>query len=334
VTGKVKRYVDLGRGLVSQTFKEWSDDKAPRLGAALSYYTVFSLAPVLILVISIAGLVFGKDAAEGRLVGELRGLLGTDSAEVVQTMLAKASKPAHGVVSAIIGFFTLLLGATGVLIELQDALNTVWKVKPKPGGGVREILRERLLSFGLILAFGFLLLVSLVLSAVLSGLGGAFSRFIPGWVIFGYLLNYVVALAVTSALIASIYKILPDVKMAWRDVWVGAVVTSLLFQLGKFLIGLYVGKASVGSPFGAAGSLAVLLVWVYYSSQIILFGAEFTRVSAIRRGAHIVATSHADPAPDPGALTRETDTPDTDPRPPTERPAARSTPRSALSPGR
>jgi membrane protein len=267
-------------------------------------------------------------------VGELRGLLGTDSAEVVQTMLAKASEPAHGVVSAIISFFTLLLGATGVLIELQDALNTVWKVKPKPGGGLREILRERLLSFGLILAFGFLLLVSLVLSAVLSGLGEAFSRFIPGWVIFGYLLNYVVALAVTSALIASIYKILPDVRMAWRDVWVGAVVTSLLFQLGKFLIGLYVGKASVGSPFGAAGSLAVLLVWVYYSSQIILFGAEFTRVSAIRRGARIEATSHADPAPDPGALTREADTPDTDPRPPTERPAARSRAGSSLTAGR
>lgn len=166
------KYLTTAWGLTKQTFKEWSDDKAPRLGAALSYYTVFSLAPVLILVISIAGLAFGKDAAEGRIVGELQGLLGNEGAEVIQTMLAKASHPAKGIISAVIGVITLLLGATGVLIELQDALNTVWKVVPKPGGGIKTIIRERMLSFGLIMAFGFLLLVSLVLSALLAGMGG------------------------------------------------------------------------------------------------------------------------------------------------------------------
>jgi membrane protein len=327
VAGKIARIWKITREVVSQTAKEWSNDKAARLGAALSYYTVFSLAPVLILVISVAGLVFGKDAAQGRLVGQLQGLLGSEGAAVVQTMLAKASKPSSGIISAVIGFVTLLVGATGVLIELQDALNTVWKVAVKPGGGIKQILRERVLSFGLIVAFGFLLLVSLVMSAVLAGLGGALSRFIPGWVVIGYLINYGVTLAVMTTLIAMIYKILPDVKMAWRDVWVGAFVTSCLFQLGKYLIGLYVGKASVGSPFGAAGSLAVLLVWVYYSSQIILFGAEFTRVSALRRGAHIEPSARAEatsaaapPPPSPEAVGKG------QPPSPTSPPPAEKTP--------
>jgi membrane protein len=287
--------------LAKQTFKNWSDDKAPRLGAALSYYTIFSLAPVLILVISIAGLAFGKDAAEGRIVAEMRGLLGSQGAEVVQTMLAKASNRSGGIISTLVGVVLLLVGATGVLIELQDALNTVWKVVPKPGAGIKNIIRERLLSFGLILVFGFLLLVSLVLSAALAGLGSISSRFIPGWVIFGYILNYVVALLVITTLFAMIYKILPDVTLGWKDVWVGAFVTSILFQIGKFLIGLYVGKASVGSPFGAAGSLAVLLVWIYYSSQIILLGSEFTRVWSTRNGSQIVPTPNAVPAPVPVA---------------------------------
>lgn len=289
----MKRYFKTALELAKQTFKEYSADKAPRLGAALSYYTVFSLAPVLILVISIAGLAFGKEAAQGRIVSELQGVLGPEGAEGVQTMLAKANDTGSGIVSTVVGFLMLLVGATGVLIELQGAINTVWKVAPKPGGGIKELIRERLLSFGLILSFGFILLVSLVVSALLAGLGGMMSKIIPGWVIFGYLLNYAVALGVMTALIAMIYKILPDVKIAWRDVWVGALVTSVLFQIGKFAIGLYIGKASVGSPFGAAGSLAVLLVWVYYSSQIILLGAEFTRVSALRRGARIEPTPHA-----------------------------------------
>jgi membrane protein len=289
----LKKQLTTAVELAKDTFKEYIADKAPRLGAALSYYTIFSLAPVLILVIAIAGLAFGKDAAQGRIVGELDGILGSEGAKAVETMLAKASNTGSGVFSTVLGVVMLLVGATGVLIELQDAINTVWKVAPKPGGGIRALIRDRLLSFGLILSFGFILLVSLVLSALLAGLGGMMSKVVPGWVIFGYLLNYAVALAVMTALIAMIYKILPDVKIAWRDVWLGAFVTSVLFQIGKFAIGLYVGKASVGSPFGAAGSLAVLLVWVYYSSQIVLLGAEFTRVSALKRGARIEPSAHA-----------------------------------------
>ena len=289
----MRKFLATAVDLAKQTFKEYSADKAPRLGAALSYYTVFSLAPVLVLVISIAGLVFGNDAAQGRIVGQLQGLIGREAAQVVQTMLAKASDRGSGIISTVVGFVMLLVGATGVLIELQSAINTVWKVAPRPGGGLKAILHERLLSFGLILSFGFILLVSLLLSALLAGMGGMMSRLIPGWVVFGYLLNYAVALGLMTALIATIYKILPDVRIAWRDVWVGALATSILFQIGKFAIGLYVGKASVGSPFGAAGSLAVLLVWVYYSSQIILLGAEFTRVSAMKRGARIEPTAHA-----------------------------------------
>jgi membrane protein len=296
---RMKKFFKVALDLAKQTFKEYLADKAPRLGAALSYYTVFSLAPVLILVISIAGLVFGKDAAQGRIVGELEGLLGSEGATIVQTMLAKANHTGSGVLSTVLGFAVLLVGATGVLIELQDAINTVWKVAPKPGGGIKALIRERLLSFGLILSFGFILLVSLILSALLAGLGSMMSRFIPGWVVFGYILNYALALGIMTVLIATIYKILPDVRMAWRDVWVGALATSILFQIGKLIIGLYVGKASVGSPFGAAGSLAVLLVWVYYSSQIILLGAEFTRVSALRRGARIEPTSYAVPVERP-----------------------------------
>jgi membrane protein len=278
------KFFKIAWQLLKQTFSEWLNDKAPRLGAALSYYTIFSLAPVLILVISIAGLAFGKDAAQGRIVSELQGMLGSQGAAVVQTMLQKASHPGTGIISTVIGLVTLLIGATGVLIELQDALNTIWKVAAKPGGGIKTLVRERLLSFGLILVFGFLLLVSLVMSAALAAVGGKLSNLIPGWVILGYVLNYVVSLGVITTLIAMIYKILPDVEMQWRDVWVGAFATSVLFQVGKFLIGLYVGKAGVASPFGAAGSLAVLLVWIYYSSQIIFLGAEFTRIWALRRG--------------------------------------------------
>lgn len=288
-----KRSWNDGWTLVKRAVSSWSDDRAPSMGAALSYYTVFSLAPVLVLVISIAGLAFGNDAAEGRIVGELQGLLGAEAAQVIQTMLAKANDRGSGVVSTVVGFVMLLVGATGVLIELQDAINTVWKVAPKPGSGIKGIIRERLLSFGIIVSFGFILLVSLIFSALLAGMGSMMSRFIPGWVVVGYVLNYAVVLGIMTALIALIYKVLPDVKIAWRDVWFGALATSLLFQLGKFAIGMYVGKASIASPFGAAGSLAVLLVWVYYSSQIILLGAEFTRVSALRRGARIEPSPHA-----------------------------------------
>lgn len=279
--------------LIKETFSEWSNDKAPRLGAALSYYTIFSLAPLLVLVISIAGLVFGQKAAEGRLLGQLSQVVGTDAGVALQSMVAKAGEHRGGVIATIISIAVLMVGATGVVIELQDALNTVWKVVPKPGRGIKGLIRDRLLSIGIVLAFGFLFIVSLVASSALAAVGNVMSRWLPGWVILGYVLNYGVSFGVIGVMLAMIFKILPDVKMAWKDVWLGAAVTSVLFHVGKFLIGLYVGKASVGSTFGAAGSLAVLLVWIYYSTQLVLMGAEFTRAYANQFGSHVVPSDNA-----------------------------------------
>jgi len=277
---------------------EWSNDNAPRLGASLSYYTIFSLAPLLLMVISVASLALGAKAAQGKIVEQLSGLLGDEAAKAIQTMLEKASLHGGGVLATLIGFVTLIVGATGVMIELQDALNTVWKVVVKPGRGLKGIIRDRLLSFGIVLGFGFLLLVSLVLSAAVALLDAWIGGIVPGWVIVGYVLSYGLSLGLVAFVLAAIFKILPDVKIAWRDVWVGALVTSVLFHLGKFGISLYISKASVASTFGAAGSLAVLLVWIYYSSQIVLFGAEFTRVYANEYGTRVVADDNAIPVPE------------------------------------
>jgi membrane protein len=282
--------------MTRQTFSEWSDDNGGRLGAALSYYTIFSLAPLLLLVISIAGLAFGRQAAEGRIFEQLAGILGADAAELVQGAVAKASSTKGGVIGTIVGMAVLLLGATGIVIELQGALNAVWKVKPKPNRGVWGVVRTRILSVAMILSLGFLLLVSLVVSAALAALSSWLRSMIGDVAILGWFLDAVVALAVISTMVALIYKILPDARVAWRDVWVGAAATAVLFLLGKYLIGLYIGKASVGSAFGAAGSLAVLLVWIYYSAQIILLGAEFTRVYANRFGAKVKPSAQAVPA--------------------------------------
>jgi membrane protein len=287
-----------GWRLVKEAGSEWSNDKAPRMGAALSYYTIFSLAPVLLLVIAVAGLVLGASAAQGKIVSQFSGLLGVEAAKVIQTMLEKVGNRGHGILATGVGFVTLIIGATGVLVELQDALNTVWKVVAKPGRGVKGILRDRLLSFGIVLGFGFLLLVSLVLSAAVSILDSWLGGLIPGWVVVGYLLSYGISLGLVALVLAAIFKILPDVKMAWSDVWVGALVTSVLFHAGKFGISVYIGKAGVASTFGAAGSLAVLLVWVYYSSLIVLYGAEFTRVYANHYGTHVVPDDNAIAVPE------------------------------------
>lgn len=293
--------------MTRQTFAEWNNDKGGRLGAALSYYTVFSLAPLLLLVISIAGLAFGRQAAEGRMFGELSGLLGADTAHLIQSAVAKANHTRSGVLGAIVGVAILLAGATGVVIELQDAINTVWKVEPRPNRGVWGIVRTRLLSVAMILALGFLLLVSLVVSAALTALGGWLHDLFGTIAILSWFIDAVVSLGVISTLIALIYKILPDAEVAWRDVWVGAIATAILFMVGKYLIGLYVGKASVGSAFGAAGSMAVLLVWIYYSAQIVLLGAEFTRVFANRLGDKVRPSRQAiaaqpDAPPPPGGV--------------------------------
>jgi membrane protein len=282
--------------LTKQTFSEWSADKGSRLGAALSYYTVFSLAPLLLLIISVAGLAFGRAAVEGRIFGELTGIMGPDAARLVQSAVAKASHPRGGIIGAVLGLVALLAGATGVVGELQDALNTIWKLAPKPNRGLWGVIRTRMLSIAMILALGFLLLVSLVVSAALSAITGWLHGWLGNIVWVGWLVDGVVALTVISTLIALIYKILPDARVRWRDVWVGAGVTAVLFLLGKYLIGLYVGKASVASAFGAAGSLAVLLVWIYYSAQIVLLGAELTRLYANRYGAKVQPNSESVPA--------------------------------------
>jgi membrane protein len=291
------RFLRAAWALIKETCSEWSTAKAPRLGAALAYYTVFSLAPILLVVIAVAGFFLGPEAAQGRLTDELAGLLGADAASVVQSMLAKAGERKAGILATVVGLVTLLAGATGVMIELQGALNTVWEVVPKPGRGIKGILKDRALGLALVMSIGFLLLVSLVLSAALAAFSDVLERIMPGAVVLGYVLANTITIAVIGAFFALLFKVLPDAKIAWRDVWVGALVTSALFHVGKFAIGLYLGKASVGSAFGAAGSLAILLIWVYYSAQIVLFGAEFTRVYANRHGSHVVPDKDALPAP-------------------------------------
>lgn len=282
--------------MVKQSLSEWNDDKCTRLGASLSYYTIFSLAPLLLIVISIAGLFFGQKAAEGAIFTQLASLVGADAAKFIQDAVAKANHPGQGVVSLVVGFGALIVGATGVVVELQDALNTVWKVVPKPNRGIWGFVRTRLVSIAMILSLGFLLLVSLIFSAALAGLSGWLRSRLGNIALIGWVIDFAVSLGTISLLIALIYKILPEAHVAWRDVWVGAPITAALFLLGKYLIGIYIGKASVASAFGAAGSLAVLLVWVYYSTQLIFLGAEFTRVYANRFGDKVVPTRRAEPA--------------------------------------
>lgn len=289
----MKRKLGIVLELLKATFNEWIDDKAPRLGAALSYYTIFSLAPMLIIAIAVAGLVFGEEAARGQIVGQLQGLVGVEGGKAIETMLQSVSKPSTGIIATIIGVFTFILGATGAFVELQEALNTVWEVQPKPGSGIKSMLRYRLLSFSVLLGVGFLLLVSLVLSAAISAVTKFMGGFFPGFNFVAHALNFALSFGVVTVLFAMIYKILPDVKLAWSDVWVGAAVTSLLFTIGKAIIGLYLGTGSVSSAYGAAGSLVVLLVWIYYSAQIMLLGAEFTQVYADRFGSHVEPADNA-----------------------------------------
>lgn len=267
--------------LVSGTAEAWLDDQAPSLGAALAYYTLFSLAPFLLMVISIAGLVFGAEAVRGELLGQLRGTLGTDSARAIEQLLASVSEPAQSAASAGIGAVFLLAGATAVFGELQNAMDRIWRAPPQGGaGGLWRLLRTRLLSIGMICGIAFLLMVSLVLGTVMVALGTWWGRHMPGWQFLALALNEAATFALTTALFAFIYKVLPRVSVAWRDVWLGAGVTAVLFTLGKALISLYLGSTNVVSGFGAAGSLIVLLVWVYYSAQVFLLGAEFTWVYA------------------------------------------------------
>lgn len=278
--------------LVKEAAADWSHDRAPRLGAALAYYTVFSLVPFLVVVIALIGLVFGEEAAQSAILGQIADLVGEQSAAAIKDMIQRADKPSTGLLATALAIVTLLVGASGVFGQLQDALNTVWGVEPKEGRGVLGFIKDRFLSFVAVLGTGFLLLVSLVLSTALAAVGKWFSGWLPLPEAVLQLLNFAVSFAVITGLFALIFKVLPDAQVSWRDVWVGAALTAALFTIGKFALGLYLGKSNVGSAYGAAGSLVLVLLWVYYSAQIMLYGAEFTQVYANRLGERIL------PAPD------------------------------------
>jgi membrane protein len=271
--------------LITASCAAWIDDYAPSMGAALAYYTIFSLAPVLIVVIAIAGLVFGAQAATGEIVAQLRGVVGNEGAVAIQGLLVSASQPATSVATSVLGVLTLALGATSVFGELQSALDRIWRSPAlTEHNGLWKLVRSRLLSFGMIVTIGFLLLVSLLISAALAAVGRWSGALLPGQEAGLQLANLIVGYAITTVLFALIYRILPRARVAWGDVWIGAAVTALLFSLGKLAIGLYLGKTAVASGFGAAGSLVLLLVWVYYSAQVFLLGAEFTWVFAHSHG--------------------------------------------------
>jgi membrane protein len=269
--------------LVKDTFTEWSNDKAPRMGAALAYYTAFSLAPLLIIAIALAGMVFGDKAARGEITEEIGTTVGPTAARSIEELVAGASAPEGNILMTVAGVVILLIGASGVFVELQESLNTIWKVPMAKTAGFWNMVRQRFVSFGMVLGIGFLLLVSLVASAALAAAGKYLTpEAMPGGVYLWEGINWLVSLAFITLLFGLIYKVLPDVDLRWRDVAVGAAVTAFLFTLGKFAIGLYLGQSTVASSFGAAGSLVVVLVWVYYSAQILLFGAEFTRLYSTR----------------------------------------------------
>jgi len=267
--------------LCKQSVASWRADYAPSMGAALAYYTVFSVAPLLLIVISVVGLVFGRDEARGQIFAQLSELMGADGARTVQSMLEALNKPAQGILATVVGIVLLLVGATTVFGELQDALDRIWRAPArKEGAGVFGLMRSRLLSFSMIMGIGFLLMVSLVASAALAALGQWWSPIFGGWATLAQAVNFAFSFLMVTVGFAMIYKIMPRVSVQWRDVWVGAAVTAVLFTVGKYLIGLYIGTTGVASGYGAAGSLVVVLVWVYYSAQIFLLGVEFTWVYA------------------------------------------------------
>ncbi|MBW4430830.1 MAG: YihY/virulence factor BrkB family protein [Pelatocladus maniniholoensis HA4357-MV3] len=280
-------------GLFKETFNEWQEDKASRLAAALAYYTIFSIAPLLIIVIAIAGAVFGEAAARNAIFDQLQGLIGAAGAEVIQNAIESASQPRAGTVASLISIVVLIFGATSLFTELQDSLNTIWEVKPKPGKVVKNMVRQRFLSFAMVLAIGFLLLVSLVISTILAALINYFQTLLPGVDFLWQIVNFTLGFIITTLLFGLIFKVLPDAKIVWKDVLIGAALTSLLFSFGRYALGQYLGNNTFGSTYGAAGSIVVILVWVYYTAQILFFGAEFTQVYARRYGSCIIPADYA-----------------------------------------
>jgi len=267
-----------------EVIDEWQRDAALTLGAALAYYTMFAMAPLLVLVIAVAGLALGRAAAQGEIVAQISGLMGPEGAKMIEDMIVRASSPSSGITATLISVGTMTVGASGVFGQLQSSLNTIFGGEPRYGTGIRGMLLQRLLAFGMIIAIGFLLLVSLVLSAVVAALHDYLEAHVPVLAAVLPSLNFALSFVVVTGLFAIIYKVLPDVRLAWRDVWLGAVVTALLFTVGKSVIGFYLGHAGTTSVYGAAGSLVLVLLWIYYSAQILFFGAEFTEVYSRRYG--------------------------------------------------
>ncbi len=279
--------------LLSATYTKWTADRAQGLGAALAFYSIFSLAPLLLIVIAIVGLVFGQETAQDRIIGQIQGVVGEESAKAIHSMIEESRNPASGILATVLALVLLLLGATGVFVQLQEALNTIWRVEEKPGEGLWKSIKNRFISLLAVLGTGFLLLISLVISAALSAIGSTLEHFLPVPGLLLQLINLFVSFAIVTLLFAMIYKLLPDASIQWSDVWSGAIITSLLFTIGKFLIGFYLSKSDVGGAYGAAGALAVMLIWVYYASQIFLFGAAFTAVYAHARGSKLAPSPHA-----------------------------------------
>lgn len=277
--------------MLKLTFYGWKEDKASRLAAALAYYTIFSLAPILVIVIAVAGLIWQRDAVQAQVMFQIQSLVGVQGADFVAELLKSAGNPTEGVTATIIGIVTLLFGALGVFNELHNALNIIWEVKEEKSEGflqtIKKLVIDRFLSFSMILGIGFMLLVSLVISAGISALGDGVVRVLPFHELILQVINFLISIGIITILFALIFKFLPDTEVAWQDVWVGSFVTAVLFSVGKTLIGLYLGSSAIASSFGAAGSLVLLLVWIYYSAQILFFGAEFIQVYANRHGSKI-----------------------------------------------
>jgi membrane protein len=282
-------------GLIRDTFRDWTEDKAARLGAALAYYTVFSIAPLLVIVLAIAGYFLGPDAVQGELHTQLSGMLGEEGATGVEAMIAAASKQTEGLLATIVSVVVLLLGATGVFTQMKDSLNTIWEVQPKPDRSWWGMIKDRFLSFAMVLGIAFLLLVSLVVSTALGAVMKIVGDVIPGPDAVAHVLDVVVSIGVTTLLFALIFKYLPDVRIRWKDIWIGALVTAVLFAIGKYAIGMYLGNAALASSYGAAASVIIVMLWAYYSSQILFFGAEFIEVYASMTGRRILPDEDAVP---------------------------------------
>ena len=287
-------FIKSGWGILKQTISEFSEDNVLRLSAALAYYSMFSIGPLLAIIVGLAGLAFGHESVRHQIEQQLQGILGENAAKTVESMMS-SQKKGTGLITALVGLVALLFGAAGVFGQLQDSLNTIWEVKPRPNAGIWTIVRNRFLSFSMVLGIGFLLLVSMALSTALSALTKSIGNSLPmaGWIAHG--LDFLVSFAVVTLLFAMIFKFLPDVKVPWSKVWIGAIGTTFLFTIGKILLGLYLGRASTTSAYGAAGSVIVILMWIYYASVILFFGAEFTQVYAKQTGAVIRPSHYAVP---------------------------------------